>query len=176
MHKGILLLTIFCISGCVGVAMEGVHITNDTAIRDQYMAAAMAGDTEAQYQVGKSYCCAPKNNVDAFYNNRKATEFLCKAARKHHPGAAFELGKIYTDDTIDGLRLLRRAATAARGDDLENKVIAFYWFNQANLYGHADAMAEMNNLGLQDISRFNDPMTTPCTLTEVFGEVETGTQ
>jgi len=170
MRKGnLLLFAIFCVSGCVGVALEGAHITHDTSKRDQYMSAAMAGDPEAQYIVGRSYCCAPKNNIDAFYNNHKATEYLCKAARQHHAGAAFELGKIYIDDTIDGVRWIRRAATAIRGDDLENKVIAYYWFSQANLYGHPEALQQMSELGVQDIARFTDPSTTPCTLTEVFG-------
>ena len=170
------LYMVLTVTGCVGVTMESVHITHDTTVRDQHMAAAMAGDAEAQFIVGKSYCCAPKNNVDAFYNNRKATEFLCKAARQHHAGAAFALGKIYTDDTIDGVRWIRRAATAIRGDDLENKVIAYYWFNQAKLYGKADAADEMNELGAQDISQFMDPATTPCTLAEVFGNPDDGTE
>lgn len=166
----ILLLISFCLPGCVGVAMEGAHITNATTTRDKYMPAALEGDPEAQFKVGKSYCCAPKNDVDAFYNNRKATEFLCKAARQQHARAAFELGKIYTDDTIDGIRLLRRAATAVRGDDLENKQIAYYWYNQAKLHGYKDAAEAMATMGEQDISQYTDPATTPCTLIEVFGE------
>ena len=168
--KLILFGCLIFLTGCVGTVMEGAHITNDTTTRDKYMTAALAGDTDAQYRVGKSYCCAPKNDVDAFYNNRKATEFLCKAARKHHAKAAFELGKIYSDDTIDGVRLIRRAVTAVRGDNLESRTVAYYWFDQANLYGHPDALDAMNDLGIQDISTFTDPETTPCTLSEVFGD------
>lgn len=163
-------LVLIFLSGCVGVAMEGAHITNATATRDKYMPAALEGNSEAQYKVGKSYCCAPKNDVDAFYNNHKATEFLCKAARQYHARAAFELGKIYSDDTIDGVRLLRRAVTAVRGDNLEKRPIAYYWFNQARLHGYEGAKEAMESLGDQDISQFSDPLTTPCTLTEVFGE------
>jgi len=157
-------------TGCVGVAMEGAHITSDMETRDRYMDAALAGDADAQYRVGKSYCCTPKKDVDAFYNTRKAIDFLCQAARKQHPQAAFELGKIYSDDTIDGLRLLRRAATAIRGDNYENRVIAYYWYDQANKYGHPEALDAMNTLGVQDILMFTDPQSAPCTLTEVTGE------
>lgn len=161
------------LTGCVGVALESAQITKATAIRSEYMEAALAGNPDAQYKVGKSYCCAPRNDVDAFYNNRKATEFLCKAARQHHAKAAFALGKIYSGDTIEGIRLLRRAATAVRGDDLEKKVIAYYWFNQAAINGYSAAEEKMEILGVQDISQFTSPVTAPCTITEVFGEKKT---
>lgn len=114
-------------------------------------------------------CCAPRNDVDGFYNNRKSIEFLCRAARQDHAQAAYELGKIYSGDIIDGLRLLRRAATAIRGDDLSNKTIAYYWFNQARLNGSSKAIKEMKELGTQDISNFVHPATAPCTLAEVVG-------
>ena len=134
------------------------------------MKAALAGNPEAQYKVGKSYCCAPRNDVDSFYNNRKATEFLCQAARQNHAQAAYELGKIYSGDTIDGLRLLRRAATVVRGDNVTNKSIAYYWFKQAEINGHTEATKELEALGDQDITKFNNPTSAPCTLDEILGD------
>ena len=125
----------FFLTGCAGVVVESSRITYDTTTRNNYVQAAKAGDPEAQYLVGKSYCCTPRNNVDAFYNNSKATEFLCLAARQHHAKAAYELGKIYSGDTINGIRLLRRVVTAIRGDTITNNQVAYYWFKQAQLNG-----------------------------------------
>lgn len=158
------------LTACAGVVMEGAHITHDTSVRNNNMQAALDGDPEAQYRVGKSYCCAPRNEADAFYNNRKAIEFLCRAARQHHALAAFELGKIYAGDTIEGLRLLRRAATQLRGDDFSNTSLAYYWFKQSQLNGYTEASQAMDALGPQDISHFLSPESTPCTLTEVLGD------
>jgi TPR repeat protein len=163
-------ICVLLVSGCVGVTMESARISAATASRNDNMEAALSGDPEAQFQVGKSYCCAPRNDVDGFYNNHKATEFLCKAARQNHAEAAFELGRIYSGDTIDGLRLLRRAATAVRGDDLSNETVAYYWFNQAVRNGSQEAAERLQDLEKHDISGLTDPSTTPCTLTEVFGQ------
>lgn len=156
-------------AGCVGVAVESAHISSDTLIRNNHTQAALAGDAEAQYKVGTSYCCAPRNDADAFYNNQKATEFLCQAARQNHAKAAYDLGKIHSGNTIDGIRLLRRAATLVRDENLDNEVIAYYWFNQAALNGSAEATEALNKLGKKDISQWTDPMTTPCTIDEVYG-------
>lgn len=163
------LTSIMLLTGCAGVMVESARITHAATVRDNNMQAARAGNAEAQYLVGKSFCCTPRNNVDAFYNNSKATEFLCLAARQNHAQAAFELGKIYSGDRIDGIRLLRRAVTAIQGDDFTNNQVAYYWFKQAQLNGLDEAADELKQLGDQDISRFTDPASTPCTLSEVTG-------
>lgn len=165
----LLLITSFTLTGCVGVTLEGARMTGAAATRDQHMAAAQQGDAEAQFKVGKSYCCTPRHGTDAFYDNRKAVDFLCRAARQHHAGAAYELGRIHAGDRIHGLRLIRRAATAVVGDSAEDKAVAYYWFDRAANWGEADGRREADKLGAQDISRFGDPATTPCTLDEVYG-------
>jgi TPR repeat protein len=144
-------------------------MTTDQLVRDKYMDAALSGDAEAQYRVGLAYCCAPRNNVDAFYNNRKATEFLCLAARQSHPDAAFELGNFHSGDRVDGVRWIRRTANLIRGDGLENRPVAYYWYSQAKSHGNTDAAQRMQELGVQDITRFSTPITTPCTVDEVYG-------
>jgi TPR repeat protein len=165
----LLLLASVMLTGCVGVAVEGARMSSDSAVRDQHTAAALAGDAEAQYKVGKSYCCAPRNDTDAFYDNRKATDFLCRAARQHHAGAAYELGKIHSGDTVQGLRLVRRAATLVVGDSVDEKAVAHYWFDRAADWGQADARSAADKLGAQDTSRFTDVATAPCTIDEVYG-------
>ncbi|MGH1460520.1 MAG: hypothetical protein ACRBB6_00630 [Neptuniibacter sp.] len=156
------------LSGCAGAVLESARMSDDALTRDKYLSAALSGDPESQYQVGKSYCCAPRNDSDSFYNNRKATEFLCQAARHNHPAAAFEVARIHSGDTVDGLRLLRRTANLVRGEELDNRLIAYYWYTQAANNGYAEAENTLNQLEKQDISQFVSPATTPCTLDEVY--------
>ena len=165
----LLLLTSTALTGCVGVAIEGVRMAAAASARSQNMDAALAGDAEAQYRVGMSYCCMPRNDAASFFDNRKATDFLCRAARQKHAAAAYELGKIHAGDTVTGLRLIRRAATWVAGDGVDDKVVAYYWFNRAADWGRTDARHAADQLGAQDISRFTSPATTPCTIDEVQG-------
>ncbi|UTW03724.1 sel1 repeat family protein [Amphritea atlantica] len=155
--------------GCAGAVVESARMTNDAVTRDNYLSAALEGDAEAQYLVGKSFCCAPSNDAESFYNNRKATDFLCRAARQKYPAAAFEVAKIHSGDTVEGVRLLRRTANFVRGDNLDNKVIAYYWYSQAAQHGYAEAADLLNQLEKQDTSQFSSPMTAPCTIDEVYG-------
>ncbi len=74
------------------------------------------------------------------------------------------------DETLTGLRLLRRIATALRGDDLTNTTVAYYWFKQAQLNGYVEAKSHLEALGSVDISQFTNPETTPCTIDEVLGD------
>ncbi len=162
------ILSILCLSGCVGVVTESTRISYDAAVRNSHMEAALAGDRESQFNVGKSYCCAPRNDAEGFYNNRKATEFLCLAARQNHAEAAYEIGKFYSGDVVNGIRLIRRALNTVRGEDFRNKIVAYYWFNQAKVHGYSEAAEVIENIETQDISRFTDPQSTPCTLSEVL--------
>lgn len=165
----LLLSTTAAMSGCAGVAIESARMTAAASTRNQHMAAALAGDAEAQYRVGKSYCCAPRQDADAFYDTRKATDFLCLAARQQHAAAAYEIGKIHSGDTVQGLRLIRRAATLVVGDAQEEQVVAFYWLDRAAAWGHADARRAADGMGLKAAPPFSDPATTPCTIDEVYG-------
>lgn len=167
------LITLGCIvalTGCAGAVVESARMNNDGLLRDKHMEAALADDSEAQYLVGKSYCCAPRNDAEGFYNNRKATEFLCQVARQNHAAAAFEIARIHSGDTIDGVRLLRRAATLMRGEGVDNRVIAYYWYSRAAQLNSAEAVEVLRKLEKQQISQFDSPLTTPCTIDEVYGK------
>lgn len=167
--RAALLLSIATITlgGCFGAAMESGRISAALAERNRHMDSALAGDAEAQYRVGLSYCCAPRDDADAFYNNRKAIEFLCLAARQDHADAAFALGKIYAGDTIDGLRLWRRVATAMREDHLVDESVAAYWYGRAATGGLRAAADARDELPASAIPANADPAATPCTLAEV---------
>lgn len=160
---------VFALQGCIGSTLESARMTNDKLVRDKHMDQALSGDADAQYKVGLSYCCAPRSDVDAFYNNRKATEFLCLAARQNHAQAAFQLGNYHSGDRINGVRWIRRAANLIRGDDLTNPAIAYYWYEQARKSGLSHAEDKINSMGMQDISPYSSTLTTPCTVDEVYG-------
>jgi len=166
------IISVIFLNGCVATALEGANIAKDEAKRSKNMAAAEAGDAAAQYAVGKSYCCSPKNQTHGIYDNNKATEYLCKAARQNYAPAAYMLGNIYSGDTVSGLRLLRRVANAVAGDKLDNKAIAYYWYTQAASQNDKDAVKKIAGLDKQNISAFSSPAKTPCTLTEVYGADE----
>lgn len=57
--------------------------------RAQWQAAAEQGDAEAQFKLGKSYCCG----YGASYNTAKALYWLCKAGKQGHVGAIYEMGR-----------------------------------------------------------------------------------
>lgn len=162
-------VTAMVLSGCVGTTLEGGRMTSDKLIRDEYMPRALEGDPEAQYRVGLSYCCAPRSDAELFYDNREATRFLCSAARQNHAEAALQLGNFHSGQRVRGVRWIRRVVNLIRGDNLKNTTIAYYWYNQSLENGITDARQAMEDLGRQDISQYSDPVSTPCTVYEVYG-------
>src|SRR5579883_3354246 len=98
----ILLMVAAMLSGCVGAAAEGARTTADIAKRNNYMSRAEAGDPEAQFKVGESYCCNT-GGVSGAYDNQKATEWLCRAALQGYGPAQYRLGRIYSGDLVDGV-------------------------------------------------------------------------
>ncbi len=157
------------LSGCVASMMESGHIAVDTATRDQHLQAALAGDPEAQYRVGNAYCCTPRHGVDAFYNNQKATEFLCMAAKQGHAPAAYELGRIHAGERVKGVRILRRIATRIRDDGVANLEIARYWYQQAAENGSAAAREQLSSFKGYEPAQFAAREVAPCTIAEVYG-------
>ena len=165
----LLLLTITSLTGCVGVAAEGVRAADNENTRNEFMNAALSGDAQAQYLVGDSYCCTPGDGDDGYYNNQKATEFLCMAAKQGHGAAALKLGKIHSGDRIDGVRLLRRAVNAVAGSDKANLQIAAFWLTVAQKQGEEEAREILDSLPPQDLSSFTEPGAAACTMHEVYG-------
>ncbi len=101
---------IVCFTGCVGAAVEGGHIAADNVVRLQNKEAAEKGDKVAQFKVGESYCCSTDKS-GAAYDTTTSVQWLCLSAKQGYGPAMYKLGKIYTGDVVDGLRLIRRVAT-----------------------------------------------------------------
>ncbi len=135
------------LAGCIGAALEGANMTKDEVVRASNKEAAQSGDAEAQYKVGNSYCCAPGDG-GAVYDNQKATEWFCRAAYQDHAASQWELGKIYSGDLVDGVRIIRRAATmvAGAGKDRTNRSLSLMWFELAAQNGNERAPKEASRL------------------------------
>lgn len=90
MHTGkaiIVFLGAVWLSGC-GIMSE----THDPAsYRGALHGRAIQGDAEAQYRLGKTYCCG----YDATRSTVKARVWFCRAAVQGHPLAQYELGRLY---------------------------------------------------------------------------------
>ena len=51
---------------------------------------------------------------------------------------------------------------------MDEKVIAYYWFDRSAEWGQPEARRAADKLGAQDISRFTSPATALCTIDEVY--------
>jgi TPR repeat protein len=132
---GILLVAL---AGCAGAAIEGANIVRDKAIVANNINAARAGNAIAQYKVGEALCCS-LNEGSGFYNTPRSVDWLCQAATQGNADAAFKLGQIYSGDTVDGVRIIRRVGAALAGASTDIPV-AYSWFRHAEAGGNKDAV------------------------------------
>jgi TPR repeat protein len=86
------------LDGCIASAVRtGVDMADRSSSRSK----AEAGDAEAQYKLGQSWCCTLGGwqvpVADAVYDNETATEWLCRAAHQGYGPAQLALARIYAD-------------------------------------------------------------------------------
>lgn len=129
-------------AGCAAAVGEAVHGAKAKSEYDDNIDAAQKGDRVAQYKVGEALCCEVDGRNGA-YDTRRSVEFLCKSAAQGYGPAMYKLGRIYTGDTVDGVRLLKRAAAAAAAPT--NPPIAYAWFVNAKNFGVKDAADAAND-------------------------------
>ena len=122
--------------GCAAPVVEAALIARDQATYQSNLAAAQAGNAEAELKVGNALCCSVSAD-QPFYNTQRATEFLCRAAIQGNRDAMFRLGRIYDGDTVDGLRAGRRLAAAVADAPL-HPVAVWTWFSVAADAGSPD--------------------------------------
>ena len=138
------LLSGFGLSGCASVAIEGAQATKSEIVISQNIKEAQAGNPKAQFAVGEAYCCS-LNEGSGIYNTKISVEWLCKSARQNYAPAMFKLGKIYSGDTIDGVRLARRAAAGVSGTST-NLPVAAAWLKLAELNGERAAASRYTDV------------------------------
>lgn len=166
---GLLLAASLASTACVGVAIKGSTLAAKSIPRAGLTELAEQGDIEAQYELGRSHCC-----MGAGFSTQTATEWHCKAAAQRHPGAMFELGRIYLGDisrTPAPLQKVVRMATAKRSEPH-----AYYWLALAAEQGYEQANENLLEL-IKDINDADFQLATSmtangnpgaCTYDEVF--------
>ncbi|MFN4353861.1 hypothetical protein [Parvibaculum sp.] len=132
------------LSGCAAAAIQGATRASDNARILANEDAAARGDVGAQMKMGDSHCCTIAGSAGVF-NNQKATEWYCKAAKQGEPRAFYELGRIYSGDLVRGMNAPAKAA-AMLTTQRENKPLALMWFNLAVDKNYPDAIDEIGNL------------------------------
>jgi TPR repeat protein len=170
----VVMFSAFALVGCATVAIEGAQATKSETIISQNMKEAQAGSAKAQFTVGEAYCCS-LHEGSGIYNTKTSVEWLCKSARQSYAPAMFKLGKIYSGDTIDGVRLARRAAAGVAGTST-NLPVAAAWFKLAEVNGErtatdrlADIWADMSANDRRASEKiFDKGLSAPCLWNEVI--------
>ena len=168
--------TAMLMTGCAVIGIEGAQAVRSEVIIADNIDDARAGDAEAQYKVGEAYCCSIHEG-SGVYNTRTSVDWLCKAARQDYSSAMLMLGKIYSGDVIDGVRLTRRVAQGIAGTST-NIPVALAWFKLAKERGEDDADDQSEGLweGLTDADNalvseyYSQGLNAPCEWRDVIGE------
>ena len=131
------LVSALALQGCagVGVAIQGVEVAAASVSRNQWELPAANGDAEAQYRLGKSYCC-----TGIGFDTQKATEWLCLSARQNHADAQYELARIYSGDVVRSFAPGKLIVGSVRAK--ESPADAALWMDVAAANGHEDAQKE----------------------------------
>lgn len=166
---------IFALGGCTYVGFEAAYLIRDEQAFNDNIRAAQAGDPVAQYEVGKSRCCAVGESRDLYYSTRDATAWLCASARQGYGPAMRHLGHIYSGEAFEDFRVFRSGA-AAFGPETVNRSIAFVWYRLALDYGVAEAGVDVHRLRDELSPReaaiadalLRDPNPKPCVWDDVM--------
>lgn len=87
----ITLLIVASLSGCMAKAVELVKKSVPLPERVHLLKMAEAGDVEAQYMLGKNYCCG----LGVFKDNAEALHWYCMAAKQDQADAFYEIGTLF---------------------------------------------------------------------------------
>lgn len=158
-------------SGCVGVAVNSTTYAVKAAPRAELTPLAEAGNADAQYKLGKSYCC-----MGPGFDTQTATKWLCKAARQGNREAMLELGRIYLGEVSRTAAPAQKVIRAVAAK--EAKPIAYVWLARASNSGHEKAQERLNKLATrmteEDLRRADELgekwPNVPCEYNDVFGK------
>ncbi len=164
------------LTGCAAAAIGGGTYAVKSSQRDDLRPSAESGDAEAQYQLGKSWCC-----MGPGFDTQTATEWLCKAASQGHEQALYELGRIYDGEIsrtpAPGQKVLR-LATAKRS---AAHALAFY--RLAATHGNTNAETKQEELAQrleaperERAKAISSDFSSSCTYDDVFSTPPTTEQ
>lgn len=124
----VVLVATLLLSACVDMLFKTVDWTKEGIRRVGPMAVwrekAEAGDPEAQYFYGKTFCCGER----PLYDNHVAMEWFCKSAKARQRDALYEIGRLYEHAPDYKGFLLPK-------DD----VLAYVYYTYAASYGHVES-------------------------------------
>jgi TPR repeat protein len=113
-----------CVETLFNIARKGKQIGASEYLKTT----ALGGDAEAQYNLGKVYCCGDRPE----YDNVEALRWWCMASENGQRDAMMEVGKLYeTSHKFKGSIIPR------------NNVRAFVFYSQAVEHGNDDAKESM---------------------------------
>lgn len=136
------LLTVFialCLNGCIDVAILGGTYAVRSSDRDELQVLAEGGDIDAQYQLGKQWCCFGPG-----FDTQIATEWLCKSAKAGHMEAQYQLGRIYQGGIFRIPAFGPKMMSLVFGK--ESDADAYLWYSLASDQGHVKASKKLDNL------------------------------
>jgi TPR repeat protein len=143
--------------------------------RPELLPLARAGDPQAQTEVGKSYCCFGPG-----FSVFEATKWYCEAATQGHAEAYFELGRVYSGETVRSIS--PTAHVVGRATARRDRGLALMFFEQAERLGFSRARAKADTLRgrLDDEEQLAfggysaNPAAAPCRYSEVFPDARPG--
>jgi hypothetical protein len=156
------------LSGCAGLAIETVNVVADKARLQSALEEAEAGDPKAQFVVGDSLCCSGNDPERGAYSTEKAIGWLCASADQGNSDAMMKLGKIFSGDQTDGVRVMRRLVNAASGTP-SNFGAAYFWYTRAAEAGNEDGAAAAIDLQQEKMSQ-DDKLLATGYLTEALAK------
>ena len=133
------------LSGCAGVVIETANVVADKARLQSNLEKAEAGDPAAQFAVGDALCCSGDAAEGSAYSTENAIRWLCASADQGNADAMMKLGKIFSGDQTDGVRVIRRLLNAASGTPT-NLGAAYYWYSEAGEAGKEDGALALLDL------------------------------
>ncbi len=119
-------LLLIMLGGCLNLAIKGTEKARAQAELRAWELLARRGDVEAQYNLGKAYCCDDR----PFHDRVKALYWYCQAAKAGQRDALYEVGEIY------------KRATQFEGEIIPyDPVLALVYYTLADQKGHEKAAA-----------------------------------
>jgi TPR repeat protein len=164
------LMAVLLLSSCIDLAFEGWDLTKEAFRRAAPMGfwreKAEAGDPEAEYYYGRSFCCGNR----PLYDNHKALFWFCKAAPFRQRDALFQIGSLYENANLYEGFLLPRDMS-----------LAYVYYAKAEEAGHEEAGNRRSKLAhklskeeMARAQQLSDKFPNiPCGIPSVTGEPNT---
>jgi TPR repeat protein len=128
------------LTGCAAYT-QAAFTAKDMGEREIYQEKADAGDADAEYRLGDSWCCTVLGHhshlQQKIHDNQTATEWLCKSAHQNYAPAQITLARIYSGRPFR-YNSMKQLAEKVKGAP-KNMAAALMWARQAQANNSDDA-------------------------------------